>query len=125
MGTQEPIISEAETAEPVSATTLRVRALNDALRTSFRGGTVVMTRGIDALSEGDRDAIIKTVRTFDAFTEDNDPDGQHDCATFVVAGHHVMFKVDYYDRDREHGSADASDPRVTARVLTILLTEEY
>ena len=125
MGTQEPISSEAETAEPVSATTLRVRALNDALRTSFRGGTVFMTRGIDALSERDRDAIITAVRTFDAFTEDNDPYGQHDCATLTVAGHDVMFKVDYYDRGMAHGSPDASDPSVTARVLTVLFTHEY
>jgi Protein of unknown function (DUF3768) len=125
MGTQEPITREAETAEPVSATTLRVRALNDALRTSLKGGTVFMTRGIDALSERDRDAIITAVRTFDAFTEDNDPYGQHDCATLIVAGHHAMFKIDYYDRDMEHGSPDASDPSITARVLTILLTHEY
>jgi hypothetical protein len=34
----------------------------------------------------------------------------------------MLWKIDYYDRDRRYGSPD---PAVTPRVLTIMLTSEY
>ena len=123
MGHNQEIISEAVTT--VSERTLRIRALNDALRTTFRGGDVAMTAGVDALPEFIKADIVTAVQTFTAFTEDNDPWGEHDCATLTVDGHDVMFKVDYYDTALEHHSPDESDPSVTRRVLTLLLTHEY
>jgi hypothetical protein len=39
---------------------------------------VVVTEGIMAQSEADQVAILNTVRSFDAFTPDNDPYGEHD-----------------------------------------------
>ena len=35
------------------------------------------------------------------------------------------FEIDYYDPAREFGSDDPSGPAKTARVLTIMLAEEY
>jgi Protein of unknown function (DUF3768) len=123
MGTDKPIISEA--ANTAAEQALRIRALNDALRTTFRGGSVFLTRGIETLSPSQRVAIVAAVRVFGAFDENNDPWGEHDCATLTVDGHEVMFKIDYYNTSMELASPDPSDASVTRRVLTILFTHEY
>ena len=103
----------------------RIRALNDELRKTGAGGKMFLTRGL--LDKGP-DFIAKAtaaVRAFDAFTDDNDPWQEHDCATLDVDGESVMFKIDYYDENMEYGSPDPADPKVTRRVLTLMLAEEY
>jgi hypothetical protein len=105
--------------------TERIRALNDRLRTTGVGGNVVITRGVAALGGKALVKIIAAVQAFDQFTSENDPYGEHDCAIIEVAGERVMFKIDYYDVALHGHSPDASDPNVTARVLTIMLASEY
>ena len=56
----------------------RVCRLNDAFRRSLGGGVVAVTAGVEALPRERRAALIATVRAFEAFTEDNDPHGEHD-----------------------------------------------
>ena len=34
---------------------------------------------------------------FTAFSRDNDPYGEHDCAILTVDGVKIMFKIDYFD----------------------------
>jgi len=58
--------------------TVRIRELNDAFRKSFVGGKVVVTEGVDGLSDGDKIALLTKVRTFDDFHRDNDPHHEHD-----------------------------------------------
>jgi hypothetical protein len=84
-------------------------------------GRVFQTEGIAALSPADQSAIREKVETFDAFTLDNDPYGQHDFGSFEHNGIRVFWKIDYYDRNLEYGSEDPSDPAQTTRVLTIML----
>ena len=103
----------------------RIRALNDQLRATGEGGRLVVTRGIAALPAPAITAIFLAVQTFNAFTPDNDPYGEHDFALIEVAGERIMFKIDYYDRDLTGLSPDPADPAVTARVLTIMLASEY
>ena len=105
--------------------TERIRALNDELRTKGIGGRVVLTRGIAALPNQVLQEILAAVQTFDAFTVDNDPLGEHDFALLTVADQRIMFKIDYYDRTMTYGSPDPADPTKTTRVLTILLASEY
>lgn len=103
----------------------RIRALNDELRKTGAGGKTYLTSG---LIEKGADFIAKAtaaVRALDAFTNDNDPWQEHDCATLDVDGETVMFKIDYYDVNMEHGSPDPADPRLTTRVLTIMLASDY
>lgn len=103
----------------------RVRALNDSLRTTGRGGRIVLTRSISELSHADIGAILTAVARFDAFTPDNDPHGAHDCAGVTVGVHNILWKIDSYDRACEFHSPDPADPAATTRVLTIMLAEEY
>ena len=105
--------------------TERIRALNDQLRTTGQGGDFVVTRGIASLDLRTKVAIYAAVQAFDRFTTDNDPYGEHDFGLLEVAGHRIMFKIDYYDTNMTYLSPDPSDPQVTRRVLTILLTSEY
>ena len=109
----------------MDTTTARIRALNDHLRTTGQNGQIVVTRGIAALSLEAKAAIFLAVQTFDRFTPDNDPYGEHDFGLVEVAGEHVMFKIDYYDHAVAGHSPDAADPDVTTRVLTIMLASEY
>lgn len=105
--------------------TLKIRDLNDRARQSFTGCRVVITRGIAELEERVISTIIAQVRSYDQFTPDNDPYGEHDFGSFNLAGVAVFWKWDYYDLDLTMHSPDASDPAVTARVLTIMLADEY
>jgi hypothetical protein len=104
---------------------LRIQRLNDRLRCTGKGGQVLVTRGICSLPHDQVLEIARVVAAFDAFTHDNDPYGEHDCAVVEVGDQTVIWKIDYYDRDKLMGSPDPADPRVTHRVLTIMLAEEY
>jgi len=106
-------------------TTACIRTLNDALRWLSAGGELFVTRGIAGLPETEQAAILDRVRTFDDFTEDNDPHGEHDFGSFDQHGRTIFWKIDYYDLLLKNGSDDPSDPARTRRVLTVLLAEEY
>ena len=110
--------------------TIRIRELNDAFRTgkgpyARQQGRAFITSGVLALGNEASLAIVRKVAGFDAFTEDNDPHGEHDFGSFDHDGHTIFWKIDYYATDMERGSPDPSDPNQTCRVLTILLASEY
>ena len=100
-----------------------IAALNDQARQTFKECRVVITQGVQAL--GNVDAVLRQVRLFDAFTPDNDPYGEHDFGSITLEGTAIFWKIDYYDLDLHMHSPDPSDETVTARVLTIMLAEEY
>jgi len=109
----------------MAAHTQRIQTLNDQLRITLAGGQVLMTSGVQALGAEAVAAALNRMRTFEEFTVDNDPHGEHDFGSFEVDGHKFFFKIDYYDRQMEGGSEDPSDPSVTTRVLTLMLASEY
>src|SRR5271157_1343051 len=108
-----------------TAKTARIRELNDAFRSTFAGGKVVMTAGVDALPDMVKAAALQNAATFDAFTDDNDPYGEHDFGSFDLCGRKFFWKIEYYDRDMQYGSEDPSDPAKTTRVMTVMLASEY
>jgi hypothetical protein len=114
--TPSPCLSQAE----------RVRDLNDAFRAGdIPAGQWMITRGVAGLGCEFVAAATQAVRSFDRFTEDNDPHGEHDFGALDVAGERVLWKIDYYDPSLSFGSDDPADPAITRRVLTVMLAEEY
>lgn len=103
----------------------RIAALNDAFRRTFQGGQEVETPGVLALHEAERISLLLAVRRLGTFDAGNGPHGEHDFGAVAVAGYRCFWKIDVYDRDLRGHSLDAADPAVTARVLTIMLAEEY
>jgi hypothetical protein len=120
----QPQESKAMTSTTVS-TAERIRALNDAFRRTFVGGMVMMTAGVEALPLEQCRGLLAKVRAFDAFSDDNDPHGEHDFGSIDEGGVRHFWKIDYYDRATEMGSPDPTDPAVTTRVLTIMRADEY
>jgi hypothetical protein len=107
---------------------------NDRFRTSLGTdpgvpGRIVITAGVNALSEEAKAQIITAVRSFSEFTADNDPFGLHDFGAFEVQDEgrtvRLYWKFDLYDLAYHFGSEAPDDPSQTRRVLTILLPDEW
>jgi len=103
----------------------RIRDLNDAFRTTFRGGKVVVTQSISHMELAAQQAIFAAVQTFDNFNAGNDPHDEHDFGSFEFDGEKFFWKIDYYDPSLQFGSENPSDPAQTARALTIMRASEY
>jgi hypothetical protein len=103
----------------------RIRELNDAFRSTFEGGRVLITASVSALPPVLTAEVLERVRTFTDFTPDNDPYGEHNFGIFELANHKFFWKIDYYDKTTTYGSEDPKDPELTTRVLTIMLAEDY
>jgi hypothetical protein len=103
----------------------RIRELNDDARHYLTDGKIVLSRGIRLLPEDDQAGIIERVCSFDEFTPENDPWGEHDFGRFEHSGEHIIWKLDYLDQDELYGSPDPADVALTKRVLTIMLAGEY
>jgi hypothetical protein len=86
---------------------------------------VLVTPGVRELSLVSNAALIGQVRTFENFTQDNDPHHEHDFGSIEIAGTTFFWKIDCYDKACEFGSDDPADPDITTRVLTIMRADEY
>ena len=116
--------------------TKTIRELNDRYRQNMPDGLdapgrLMITAGIQALASTDAEPgvnlprLLNLVRSFDDFSSENDPYGEHDFGAFDFEGSRVFWKIDYYAPDLMHGSADPADTGKTMRVLTVMLAEEY
>jgi hypothetical protein len=109
----------------VDTRTERIRALNDELRQYLLGGLTVITPGVAALGQQAVERIVKTIAVYDDFCHANDPHEEHDLGSFEADGQTIFFKIDYFDKNLTYHSPDPSDARVTERVITIMLADEY
>jgi hypothetical protein len=99
--------------------------LNDGVRRTSSRGKMVMTAAVAALPEERLEQVLHRVQTFDEFTKDNDPHGEHHLGSFELSGKKFFFKLDYYNKDLTAGSEDPGDPETTTRVLTIGFMSDY
>lgn len=98
----------------------KIAVLND----SFRKNPVIqamMTSGVYDLP--DMHGLLMAVQSFERFTEDNDPYGEHDFGSLDWYGEKVFWKIDYYDQALRYGK-DPLDLECK-RVLTVMLASEY
>ena len=109
----------------MDATDSKIATLNDALRKRGEGGRILLTQGIQALGEKAITHIISKIRAFDKFTEDNDPYHEHDFGAITVNGDKIFWKISYYDRNLKYASPDPADPKVTCRVMIVMMADEY
>ena len=107
------------------ATTAKIAALNDHARQTFGECRVVITQGVAELGKDDVAYILDKVRKYKDFTPINDPYFEHDFGSIQFGENTIFWKIDYYDHDLQMHSPDPSDPTVTARIITIMLAEEY
>ena len=110
--------------------TAKIARLNDMMRQAPGiYGLWLETEGVKALPRGLHSEFIEAVETFNDFTTDNDPYGEHDFGKIEIEGIAVFWKIDAFERSVDEpytwGSPDPSDPKITQRVLTIMLCSEY
>ncbi len=103
----------------------KIRELNDAFRQDFSLGKAVMTSGVEALGVCAIAIAVRAVVEFSDFCDENDPHAEHDFGAFEVARETLFFKIDYYNKHHSAPSSDPADSSVTARVMTLMLAEEY
>lgn len=102
-----------------------IRRLNDAFRTTFRGGEILLTQSVTDLPPMVITAALQKVAEFTDFTEENDPHGEHDYLSFDLCNREFVFHITYYDVSLENASPDAANPNVTKRIGTLMLTHDW
>jgi hypothetical protein len=108
----------------VSTQSDRIRVLNDNFRSTFVGGRVLTTASVAELPVDIKARLFLAVQSFNEFTKDNDPHGEHDFGSVEIEDETYCWKIDYYAPDLRSGAEDASLPE-TMRVLTIMRADEY
>jgi hypothetical protein len=105
----------------------RIRELNDELRRKghARNGRMIAVGALaqDHYVKGLAAAVAAGL--FTDFNEENDPHGEHDCATFMFNGERFMFKIDYFALDEETLSEHPEDPNITIRIMSVMYAEDY
>ena len=114
----------------VNCRTKTIQELNDRFRKGDTTipGTVVITNGVQALLEKAGESgqgLAAAVQIFDDFTEENDPNGEHDFGKFSFLDAELFWKIDQYNTAYDGGSEDPTNLEKTSRMLTIMLTHEY
>lgn len=105
--------------------TAKIAILNDAVRKAGFGGLLCVTNGVRRYGPTFLTEVMAALESYDDFTLENDPHGEHDFGVLTIRDHRLFWKIDYYDRNLEFGSENPADAKATRRVLTVMLAEEY
>jgi len=96
-----------------------ISMLNDKFRHSGFG--VTLTCGVQSVT--DLNGLMRAIREYEDFTEDNDPYGEHDFGSLVWQGDKIFWKIDYYNQTLDEWEDPLSQD--CKRVLTVMLADEY
>ena len=69
--------------------------------------------------------LVAAVRSFAEFDRGNDPYDEHDFGSVRIDGETIYWKIDYYNESLSAGSEAPWDSDQCARVMTIMLANEY
>jgi hypothetical protein len=98
----------------------KIMALNDQLRTTFKGGRVQMTPSVYELDARLRGRALSVLTRYNKFH----PDSEHDRGTFIFAGFSFEWRIEYRGKDGTGNSPDPADPDKTFRVLTLYAIDD-
>ena len=102
-----------------------IAQLNDTLRKTGTGGTVMVTQSVIYLPGFDAAVLAAALAGYDAFDPDNDPHGERDFGDLSLWGADLLWKIDYFDAGFQFGSDDPANGSVTRRVLTVMSAAEW
>jgi len=71
----------------------------------------------------DLEGLLRSVRTYNDFTEKNDPYQAHDMGFLEWRGERVVWKIDYYNEMLTCFEDPISD--TCKRIITVMLAKEY
>jgi Protein of unknown function (DUF3768) len=95
-------------------------ALNDQLRTSFKGGRVQMTPSVYELDDRLRGRALSVLARCSKFH----PESEHDCGVFIFAGFSFEWRIEYRCADGTGVSPDPANAEKTLRVLTLYTIDD-
>lgn len=98
---------------------------NDKLRTTGRGGHIMVTRGVSTLTGFSAVTLMEALRCYAGFDIDNDPYGERDFGDLTLWGEDLLWKIDAYDASMQFSSPDPVSEDATTRVMTVMLATEY
>ena len=104
---------------------MKIQELNDQFRSTLTGGQILFTPTVDNLPGDEHEALWNAIQSFDNFTTENDPHGEHDFGAVEIQGEKYFWKIDYYDNQLMYHSPDPTNPDLTKRVLTVMHASEY
>ena len=102
----------------------QIAETNDQVRQTLFRDRLIITNGIQCLSQDTQNKIFTAIESYEEFQESNDPHKEHDFGALEVDGNSMFWKIDYFDNELEYHTPDVLDRSVTRRVLTVMLAEE-
>jgi hypothetical protein len=97
-----------------------IAALNDQLRSTFKGGRVQMTRSVYDLDDRLRGRVLSVLARYNSFDGESD----HDGGVFIFAGFAFESRIEYRGADGCGRSSDPADATKTFRVLTLPVVDD-
>ena len=98
----------------------KIIALNDRLRTTFKGGRVQMTPSVYELDDRLRGRALSVLARYNKFHSES----EHDWGTFIFAGFSFEWRIEYRRKEGAGISPDPADPDKTFRVLTLYAIDD-